>query len=357
MEETTTLDRYDATQSYRFNYDHAPESPSDVEAPGEVPGVWTFCGKPVPSPLGIPAGPLLNGKWVLHYAALGFDVLTYKTVRSVARDCYELPNLQPVATGQLSATETVVPTADTMTGSWAVSFGMPSMTPDVWRADVEWTRRNLPPEKLLSVSVVGSVQSDWSLDDLADDYARCAKWAVQSGADCVESNFSCPNVSTCDGQLYQQPGDAALVAGRIRDAIGDTPYVVKIGSMNDAEAAEELLDAVAPFANALAMTNSVATQVRNADGTLLFDGQRRGICGDATRSASVKQARIFADLIDGKVSAVTVIGVGGIGTAGHVWEYLDAGAEAVHIATAAMVNPQVGLEIRRDLAGAMAADP
>ena len=47
--------------------------------------------------------------------------------------------------------------------------------------------------KLLVVSVVGTVQDGWSMDDLADDYARCARWAVESGADAVETNFSCPS--------------------------------------------------------------------------------------------------------------------------------------------------------------------
>ena len=40
------------------------------------------------------------------------------------------------------------------------------------------------------------------------DYAQCARWAVESGADCVEANFSCPNVATCDGQLYQDARQA-----------------------------------------------------------------------------------------------------------------------------------------------------
>ena len=44
-----------------------------------------------------------------------------------------------------------------------------------------------------------------------------------------------------------------------------------------------------------------------------------------------------------------MIGVGGARTADHVLEYLAAGAEAVHIATAAMVDPEVGLAVRRSL--------
>jgi dihydroorotate dehydrogenase len=313
-------------------------------------GNWTFCGLPVGSPLGIPAGPLLNGRWVLYYAALGFDVLTYKTVRSVARECYPLPNLVPVDISRMHGSEDWVPEARDMTGSWAVSFGMPSMPPDVWRADVEWTKTRLPQGKVLSVSVVGTVQPEWTIDDLAADYAQCAKWAADAGADCVETNFSCPNVSTCDGQLYQQPESASHVAARVREAIGRRPYIVKIGHTSEERDAAALLDALAPFADALAMTNSVATRVRTADGRFLFDGQRRGICGDATREASLAQLRLFVRLAAERDLPTKMIAVGGAGSAQHVRDYLDAGAESVQIATAAMGDPEVAIRIRRELA-------
>src|SRR5687768_6242035 len=88
------LPRYDPAQTYAWNYEHAP-APVVIDEPS-VPGQWDFCGLPVPSPLGVAAGPLLNGRWVLYYASLGFDVLTYKTVRSGERASYPLPNLQPV---------------------------------------------------------------------------------------------------------------------------------------------------------------------------------------------------------------------------------------------------------------------
>ena len=94
MNARTDLPRYDIRQTYAWNYQHAPE-PMGVTVPG-INGDWQFCGMAVNSPLGIPAGPLLNGRWVLYYASLGFDILTYKTVRSSERACYELPNLQPV---------------------------------------------------------------------------------------------------------------------------------------------------------------------------------------------------------------------------------------------------------------------
>ena len=346
------LPRYDISRTYAWNYDHAPE-PVEIDVP-PVPGDWTFCGRPVASPLGMPAGPLLNGRWILYYASLGFDVLTYKTVRSVDRECFSLPNLQPVETGPLLGDESDLPASEEMTGSWAVSFGMPSQGPEVWRRDVEWTRQQLPAGKLLNVSVVASIEDGWTIEDVADDYARCAAWAVESGADTVETNFSCPNVSTRDGQLFQQPEAAGLVAGRVREAIGSVPYVVKVGHVVERDDAIELLDVLAGSVDAVAMTNSVASTVRRADGSLVFDGERRGICGAATRDASIRQTRLFAGLIAGREESVELIGVGGASSGSDVLSYLDAGARSVHIATAAMVDPLVGCAIRRELGGAMA---
>jgi dihydroorotate dehydrogenase len=343
------LPSYDRSQTYRWNFDHAPQTTPAVEVPS-VPGAWTFCGRRVPSPLGIAAGPLLNGRWILYYAALGFDVLTYKTVRSRQRECYELPNLQPVACDRLSRAGDTLLAADAMQGSWAVSFGMPSMSPDYWREDIQWTRARLAAEKRLSVSVVATPEPDWSLDRLADDFARCAQWAAESGADAVETNFSCPNVATSDGQLYQQPEAAAIVAARVRAAIGLTPYLIKIGYVDSAEAAERLIEAVEPHADALSMTNCISAMVNDERGQALFGGQSRGIGGAAIREASIAQVARFASLIQRRASRLRLIGVGGISAADHVADYLAAGAESVHLATAAMIDPLVATRIRGELA-------
>jgi len=348
MSKLANLPRYDRHKTYEWNYEHAPE-PVEIDVP-RIAGSWRFCGLAVDSPLGIPAGPLLNGRWARYYASLGFDVLTYKTVRSRQRECYPLPNLQPVRCGQLAGDETSLLAIEELEGSWAVSFGMPSKSPDAWRADIEQTRAKLPRGKLLSVSVVGTMQEGWSIDELAKDYALCAKWAVESGADCVETNFSCPNVSTCDGQLYQDPSSARLVAQHVRSAIGETPYLIKIGHVRHEEDAERLLDAVSDTVDGLAMTNSVATTVAGPSAALMFAGERRGICGDATKTSSLRQTATFSRLIAKRRAKLRLVGVGGASTTEDVKAYLSAGAEAVHIATAAMVRPQVALDIRARLA-------
>jgi dihydroorotate dehydrogenase (NAD+) catalytic subunit len=350
MTTTGTLRCYDWRRSYEWNYEHAPEeSGMPALRPEPVPGgPWEFCGLPVASPLGMPAGPLLNGRWVLHYAGLGFDVLTYKTVRSAFRASYPLPNLQPVRAPDLRGGEQGLPAGEEMEGSWAISFGMPSMHPDVWRADLEWTRRRLPEGKILSVSVVGTMQPGWTLEELAADYARCARWAVASGADCIEANLSCPNVQSRDGQLYQQPDAARIVTAAVREAVGQAPLILKIAPVTQRGEAAALAAAVAPCADALAMVNCLAATVVGPGGNLLFDGQVRGIGGQAIREASIAQTRLFSTVIREEELALKLIGVGGAATAVDVRRYLEADAHAVHIATAAMLDPEVGLKIRRE---------
>ncbi|TWU20351.1 hypothetical protein [Bythopirellula polymerisocia] len=338
---------YDRHQSYQWNYDHAP-SPIQIEVP-PVPGEWTFCSRKVDSPLGIAAGPLLNGRWCLYYAQLGFDVLTYKTVRSGLRACYSLPNLLPVKCESLQGGDGRLQTTTEFQGSWAVSFGMPSQVPKTWQEDIAETRRRLPSNKLLSVSVVGTMQTGWSFEQLAEDYAECALQATRHGADSIEINLSCPNVNTCDGQLYQHPNESALVAVSVRQAIGDLPLIVKIGHFQEPERIAPLIDALSPYIDAVATTNSVVASVIDDLGNLYFDGQPRGICGQGIQDASVRQTEAIAEYIKRRCLVIRIVGVGGIFTADDVNRYLSAGAESVQLATAPMIDPEVGIRIRRSL--------
>ena len=116
---------------------------SSTDAASACPGSWDFCGVPIDSPLGVPAGPLLNSGWILYYASLGFSVLTYKTVRSSYRACYEPPNLLPVRAAPLidSRGRVTIAPAGAVIDSWAISFGMPSKDPAVWGEDVTRARR------------------------------------------------------------------------------------------------------------------------------------------------------------------------------------------------------------------------
>ena len=326
--------RYDISKSYEWNYANAPPLPIDyVVAPVERP--WKLCGVEVNSPLAIAAGPLLNGRWLLHYAALGFDVLTYKTVRSRARECYDTPNLQPIVPTKLAAADTAVNATNDMRGSWAVSFGMPSTSPDLWRFDIEETRRLLPRRKKLSVSVVASPEPDWSIEQVAEDYAKCARWAAESGADFVELNFSCPNVSSCDGQLYQQPLLAKQVVEHVKGQVHETPILVKIGLVESQEDAKALVDQLTGVAEALVMINCIAAVV-GAKSKPMFSSEPRGIAGEAIQSAVLDQLAMFHAAIEKANSNLEIVGVGGISSVEEANTCLDLGATGVQVATSIM---------------------
>jgi len=140
-----------------------------------------------------------------------------------------------------------------------------------------------------------------------------------------------------------------MKAQRVRSAVGTSPYLIKIGFVQDREQTESLFAAVAPYADALAMTNCIAATVRQPSGEAAFSGQPRGIGGEAIRSASIAQVRRFCDAARRNSYRTKIIGVGGVSQADHVREYLDAGAESVQLATATMIDPEVGVNIRREL--------
>lgn len=340
---------YDTTESYEWNYENAPALPETfVFQPADRS--WKLCGVDVNSPVTIAAGPLLNGRWVLHYAAMGFDVLTYKTVRSKAWPCYPLPNLCPIdpssfypGTAQPGAAQPGAATkpaaaqvTQQMHGSWAVSFGMPSTSPDLWRFDVEETRRLLPRQKKLSVSVVASPESDWTSEQVAEDYAQCAYWAQESGADFVELNFSCPNVSNQCGQLFQDFEQSKIVLQRVRERVTDVPILVKIGHVSDRKLIEQTVASMAS-ADALVMINCISNRVEK-DGKRLFDGAERGIAGRVIRSSVVKQVETFCEVIQTTDANLEVVAVGGICTSQDVNDCLSCGASGVQLATSAMTG-------------------
>lgn len=333
------LQTYRIDQTYDWNFTRAPAAPPEVAVP-PCPGEWDFCGIPVNSPLGVPAGPLLNSAWVLYYAALGFDVVTYKTVRSRERSCYGLPNLLPVR-GPLADTMEADSTA---TDSWAISFGMPSKDPAEWTLDVERTRRGIRPGQVLVVSVVASPSEGWSLEQTAADYAECARLAREAGAQAIEANLSCPNVCTAEGQIYLSAHASQVVTAAVREASGRLPLILKIGPFDRMEQMEEVLCGVAPFSDAVSSVNTVSAVVRAAGSPL--DGVRRGIGGTAIRERALEEVRRLKKTIDGAGLALRIIGVGGVSTAVDVQDRLNAGAHHVQIATAAMLDPLLACRIR-----------
>ena len=105
---------------------------------------------------------------------------------------------------------------------------------------------------------------------------------------------------------------------------------------------------MAPHVDALVMVNGVSTRVRDERGELLFEGRCRGIGGEVIRGLVFEQLAWFAEFIRESGRPVRLVGVGGLGQKADVSRVLGQGCEAVQFATAAMLNPGLGLAIRME---------
>jgi len=341
---------YDIGQSYEFNYERGPL----LEGPfAEVPStpLKELFGLKVRSRIGIAAGLLLNSKWIAGYARLGFDLLTYKTVRSQSRACYPPPNWVFVEAPNDSGPvyETNFDPQHAADASSAVCFGMPSMSPDVWRRDIRIAKSSLGEGQVLIVSVVATPGENPSAQGIAEDFAQCAAWATEAGADVIEANFSCPNVCSAEGSIFLDAKFSGLIAGQIRRAIGSTPLTIKIGEFGSPAKMRTFFHAVANSANAVTLVNCIVRPVLNRAGQPVFGEQFRnvGVTGRAIHRPSLALIRQAAELMKQDGLDLKILAVGGASRAADVGDFFTAGAAAVLMGSAPMYLPDLALKIKR----------
>ncbi len=344
---------YDIHETYQHNYDAGPQLAGiDVSVP-DTP-TKNFLGFEVASRLGIAAGLLLNSRWIQGYAELGFDLLTYKTVRSGHRPCYPVPNwvfVEERDPSEDAVYQVEAPSEEAGQVSSAVCFGMPSMAPDVWRADVARAKAGLGSEQRLIVSVVATPQPGWGPDELAADFAQCATWAAESGADLVEANFSCPNVCSAEGSIYLDPELSGRIAAIIRNAIPTTPLLLKVGYFGEQDGLSRFIHAVAPHVSGVTLVNGVTKRVLDPNGQPVFGPQyeRAGVLGRTIHSAAVASVRAAREVVREAGLDLALLAVGGASTVADVEDFYHAGADAVMLGSSPMYLPGLAATVKRAL--------
>ncbi len=342
---------YDITASYLDNFEQGPRL--DEPPPVPRPAQEEFLGQKVNSRLGIAAGLLPNAKWISAYAARGWDLLTYKTVRSVERACYRVPNWVFVdadaGEGPVYATDSFPD--DPAQISSAVCFGMPSMEPSFWREDIARAKGSLSEGQQLIVSVVASPESGWSAAQVADDYAQCAAWAAQAGADIVEANYSCPNVCSAEGQVYMDVDLAQSVTQTVRSGIGDSRLLLKIGVFPDTDLQRSFLRAVADAADGITLVNGISREVLHRDGRPVFgeDYVKAGVLGRIIHEPCVAAVREAKAAIEAEGLNLALAAVGGVSSVADYQDFIEAGADAVLCGSSPMYLPDLAAEIKASL--------
>lgn len=316
-----------------------------------------FLGHKVYLPFGIPAGPLLNSKYVKAAFEKGFDICVYKTVRANVFPCHAFPNILSVnfegnnLTLERLKKEVVADTNYQTPLSITNSFGVPSKKPNVWQEDVKKAKSYEKEGQVMILSFMGTVKKDQTQKEFIDDFILSAKLAKETGAKILEADLSCPNIGNEGLVCYNLEVTAAISKG-IRKVIGNTPYVMKVGYYKEDKDIEKLSEIANEYADDIAGINTLQAKIINQEGEQALPGPNRlfgGVCGSGIKWAGLDFVKRLRKIRDKKGFKFSITGVGGVSTPADYIKYKKAGADVVMSATGAMWNPYLAQEIKKSV--------
>ena len=339
---------YDIQKSYEWNYRNGPlfEGPFPPQRKNLASG--SFLGFSLASRLGVAAGPLLNSRWIQVYSKLGFDILTYKTVRSYKRPSNAKPNCLfietegPITQDRLTDTLRSAKSApiDIEHVTITNSFGVPSRNPAAWQEDVEKARGYLNKDQVLVVSVMGSSEIYPEARSFIKDFGVSARMAKEAGADMIELDLSCPNSNATEGMVYLDASLSGAITKAVKSEIGSTPLLIKVGYFRDQNQLEAVIQSTAVHVDGIVGINTLKMKVLNQEGEPALSGRPEcGVCGAGIKPCALQFARWTLESRKKNRYDFSVIGVGGMMTTEDIDEFLDLGLDAVEVATAAMWDP------------------
>jgi dihydroorotate dehydrogenase len=338
---------YDISKSYAKNAAEGPYFSEEIPErvfPDESEWI-DFLGYSVASPIGVPAGPLLNSKFIDLALQLGYDLPVYKTIRSSAHPGHSLPNMIYVDSGgQINLKQERVfarsePPLSIENLALTNSFGMPSKDPEFLMQDIERANRLAKKGQVVIVSVVGSHSQERSF---YDDFIEAALLAKRSGAKIIEANFSCPNVDKKRGSLYTDPEVVYELGHLLSRAIHPIPLIIKVGLFkNEEQMRDVFISAANAKIKAISGLNSVSMQVVDEKGgpALGIERPTSGICGGTIRNCALDFIKKAFKINNEEKLGLTLIGVGGITQPDHFDQFLDMGADVAMSATGMMWDP------------------
>ncbi len=351
---------FDPLKSYYENWEQGPfaDFADGVVLETQEPR-FTYLGQRISYPLGIAAGPLLNGKFVRAALEKGFDVPVYKTVRTRQKACNEWPNVLPVAVeGDLTLSQAAkgLTVKEDYTEPLAItnSFGNPSYPTDVWQRDVrdlmEYAKTR--PGQMVCGMIEGTKwEPTASEQDFIDDWVLAARLMKEAGVHAIEANFSCPNEGDRVKKLLCYDGDmGAKIASAIKKEIGTLPLVVKMSYFENEDELRDVVQKLGGVVEGLSAINTIPAPVYKADGSQALPGGewrlKSGICGYPIKWAGIDMVKRLKKLREEFGMTYDIVGVGGVTVPQDFKDYRDAGADLVMTATGAMWNGYLAKEIR-----------
>jgi dihydroorotate dehydrogenase (NAD+) catalytic subunit len=342
---------YDPARSYQENFEHGPFglfADTQFHSP-TIQSCSKFLGVPVEMPFGIPAGPLLNGRYVKAALDLGFSIPVYKTVRTRAYACHPWPNVLAVQVqGDLQTGRRLVASTDYSEPiSITNSFGVPSFDPAFWQPDMADAAAHAVAGQMVVGSFQGTLPEGGSAEDYIADFRLGARLVKETGVHAVEVNLSCPNEGTAHLLCFDTSRSRRVVEA-IQEELCGVPLVIKTAFFEDDAKLEAFLRELGPVVQGIAAINTISAEVVDEQGEQALPGEgrlRSGVCGAAVQWAGLSMTGRLKLMREELGLGFEIVGVGGVNNAEAYAAYRAAGADAVMSATGAMWNPLLAQQV------------
>lgn len=119
------------------------------------------------------------------------------------------------------------------TGTITNSFGIGSLEPEKWVADVkENIIKNLPEGKSFKISIIPHPRHK-DKEDFVGQFANLSEIVKDTGADGVEYDLSCPNFVSSEGDVYADPKFTLEIVETARVVVGKYPILIKVGHLDN----------------------------------------------------------------------------------------------------------------------------
>ena len=176
-----------------------------------------------------------------------------------------------------------------------------------------------------------------------ETYEEGARLLDETNVDFIELNISCPNVKA-GGIAYGVKAESAReVVSRVR-ACTKKPLIVKL-SPNAENITEMALACEAAGADGLSLVNTFQAMAIDLEKRRpVFNNVFAGLSGPAIRPIALRMVYQVYDAVK-----IPIIGIGGVSTADDVIEMMLAGATAVGVGAANLVDPYACKKIVEDL--------
>ncbi|MFT8330440.1 dihydroorotate dehydrogenase [Bifidobacterium psychraerophilum] len=205
----------------------------------------------------------------------------------------------------------------------------------------------LPKLKALGATVVTNVAGHSD-----DDYAQVVERLADSPADMLEINVSCPNVSHGGMSVGTDPLALFRLIGRLR-SISDKPMVVKL-SPNVTDIVEIAKACVDAGADALSLINTlVGMRLDINTGKPILANNTGGVSGPCILPIALS----FVWRVRQALPNIPIIGIGGISKGEDALEFLYAGANAVEVGAASLLDPVAPLRVAHELESLLDSRP